>query len=60
MVTIDLNTKMLRPLQVGKQYRSIGKLVNRGKEIIITEGYICDEEGKLYAHGSVCIKEVKY
>lgn len=56
IVTIDLNTKMLRPLQVGKQYRSIGKLVNRGKEIIITEGYICDEEGKLYAHGSAVLK----
>lgn len=58
IVTIDLNTKMLRPLQVGQKYKGIGKLVNRGREIIITEGQILDEQGKLYAHGSAILKKL--
>lgn len=59
IVTIDLNTKMLRPLQIGQKYKGIGKLVNRGREIVITDGQIFDENGKLYAHGSAVLKIVE-
>ena len=56
IVTIDLNTKMLRPLQVGQCYKGIDTLVNRGREIIVTEGQIVDDKGKLYAHGTAILK----
>lgn len=56
IVTIDLNTKMLRPLQVGQQYKGIGKIVNKGREIIVTEGEIVDDQGKLYAYGAAILK----
>lgn len=58
IVTIDLDTKMLRPLQVDKSYKGIGTLINRGKEIVITEGRIVDDEGKLYAHGTAVLKVI--
>ena len=56
IVTIDLNTKMLRPLQVGQCYKGIDTLVNRGREIIVTEGQIVDDKVKLYAHGTAILK----
>lgn len=58
IVTIDLNTKMLRPLQLGIQYKGIGTVVNKGKEIVITEGKILDQSGKLYAYGSAVLKKL--
>lgn len=57
IVTIDLNTKMLRPLQVDQNYKGIGLLVNEGREIVITEGKILDSNGKVYAYGSAVLKK---
>ena len=50
--TVDLNIKMIRPIQVGKTYRGIGQLINAGRTIVITEGKIVDKNNKIYAHGS--------
>nr|WP_174505961.1 PaaI family thioesterase [Acinetobacter sp. Marseille-Q1620] len=53
--TIDLNVKMTRPLQVGKTYRAEANLINAGKNILITEGKIVDENQKVYAYGSATL-----
>lgn len=58
IVTVDLNTKMLRPLLVNQQYLGIGSLVNKGREIIVTEGKIIDKNGKIYACGSAVLKNI--
>ena len=50
--TTDLNVKMCRPLPFNKQLIAEGKVVNAGRNLVISEGYIRDEEGKLYAHAT--------
>ena len=50
--TTDLNIKMCRPLPFDKAYRAEGKVINRGRNLVISEGRIVDEEGKLYAHAT--------
>ena len=50
--TTDLNIKMCRPLTFDKAYRAEGKVINRGRNLVISEGRIVDEEGKLYAHAT--------
>ena len=53
--TIDLNIKMIRPMQAGKTYLGIGTLINAGRTIITTEGKIVDEKGKIYAHATATL-----
>ena len=43
---------MCRPLTFDKAYRAEGKVINRGRNLVISEGRIVDEEGKLYAHAT--------
>lgn len=50
--TIDLNVKMIRPMQVDTTYYASGELINAGRNIITTEGKILDEQGKIYAFAS--------
>ncbi|KXO85642.1 phenylacetic acid degradation protein [Acinetobacter venetianus] len=50
--TTDLNVKMCRPLPFNKQLIAEGKVINAGRNLVISEGYIRDEEGKLYAHAT--------
>lgn len=50
--TTDLNVKMCRPLPFNKQLIAEGKVINAGRNLVISEGYIRDEDGKLYAHGT--------
>ena len=57
--TVDLNIKMIRPIQVGKTYRGIGQLINAGRTIVITEGKIVDENNKIYAHGSATLMIIR-
>lgn len=57
--TVDLNIKMMRPMQVGKTYRGIGHLINAGRTIVITEGKIVDENNKNYAHGSATLMIIR-
>ena len=50
--TTDLNVKICRPLPFNKQLIAEGKVINAGRNLVISEGYIRDEEGKLYAHAT--------
>lgn len=53
--TIDLNIKMIRPMQAGKTYLGVGTLINAGRTIVSTEGKIVDENGKIYAHATATL-----
>lgn len=57
--TVDLNIKMIRPMQVGKTYRGIGNLINAGRTIVITEGKIIDENNKIYASGAATLMIIR-
>lgn len=47
--TIDLNIKMCRPIPFNKTLRAEGKVINVSKTLVISEGYIRDENDKIYA-----------
>lgn len=53
--TIDLNVKMTRPMQSGSTYRAVAKLINAGRNIVISEGKIVDENDKVYAFASATL-----
>ncbi|WP_109441341.1 PaaI family thioesterase [Acinetobacter haemolyticus] len=53
--TIDLNVKMIRPMQVNMIYYAQAELINAGRNIITTEGKIIDREGKVYAFASATL-----
>lgn len=57
--TIDLNTKMIRPLQLNKSYRAIGEVINTGRNVLTSEGRIIDENGKVFAYGSATLMVTK-
>ncbi|MDZ4299152.1 MAG: PaaI family thioesterase [Moraxellaceae bacterium] len=50
--TTDLSIKMCRPIPFGVKLIAEGKVINTGRSLVISEGYLCDEEGKLYAHAT--------
>ncbi|MCH7336384.1 PaaI family thioesterase [Acinetobacter sp. NIPH 2699] len=50
--TTDLNIKMCRPIPFNTKLIAEGKVINVGRNLIISEGYIRDEAGKLYAHAT--------
>ena len=50
--TTDLNVKMCRPLPFNTKLIAEGKVINAGRNLVISEGYIRDEDGKLYAHAT--------
>lgn len=50
--TTDLNIKMCRPLPFNKTVYAEGKVINAGRNLVISEGTIRDEEGKVYAHAT--------
>lgn len=47
--TTDLNIKMCRPIPFDTKLIAEGKVINAGRSLVISEGYIRDESGKLYA-----------
>lgn len=47
--TIDLNIKMCHPIPFNKTLRAEGKVINVSKSLVISEGYIRDENDKIYA-----------
>jgi len=57
--TTDLNIKMIRPMQVGITYRGVGKIINQGRTLVITEGRIMDENDKIYAHGTATLMIIR-
>lgn len=50
--TIELNVKMVRPVPYHKPLQAEGRVINAGKRLVISEAYLRDEEGTLYAHGT--------
>lgn len=48
----DLAIKMCRPMPFNKKLIAEGKVINVGRNLVISEGYLRDEEGKLYAHAT--------
>ncbi|MZR64392.1 PaaI family thioesterase [Alcanivorax sp. DP30] len=50
--TTDLNIKMCRPLPYDTPLIAEGRVINAGRSLVISEGYLRDESGKLYAHAT--------
>lgn len=50
--TTDLNIKMCRPIPFETRMIVEGKVINAGRSLVISEGTIRDEAGKLYAHAT--------
>ena len=57
--TTDLNIKMIRPMQINKTYRGIGKIINAGRTLVMTEGRIVDENDKVFAHGTATLMIIR-
>lgn len=47
--TTDLNIKMCRPVPFNKTLIAEGKVINIGRNLVISEGYLRDEDGKIFA-----------
>ncbi len=50
--TTDLNVKMCRPLPFNQPLIATGRVINVGRNLVISEGHIRDADGKLYAYGN--------
>ena len=51
-VTTDLRVKFIKPTPYDKKLFIVGKILNPQKRLAIGSGYICDEDGVIYAHAS--------
>lgn len=50
--TTDLTIKMCRPMPFNKKLIAEAKVINSGKNLVISEGYLRDENGRLYAYAT--------
>lgn len=50
--TIELSIKMCRPIPRYKSLIAEGRVINKSRSLVISEGDIKDEEGNLYAHAT--------
>jgi uncharacterized protein (TIGR00369 family) len=50
--TLDLSTKMIKPVPLGEDLVAEGKVINLSKKIGIAEGTLRDAGGNLYAHAT--------
>ncbi len=50
--TIELNVKMCKPVPFNKTLIAEGKVINKTRRLIISEGYLRDETGSLYAYAT--------
>ena len=57
--TIDLNVKMIRPMQIDTTYYAQAELINAGRNIVTTEGKIVDENGKIYAFATATLMIIR-
>ena len=57
--TTDLSIKMIRPMQLDKTYRGIGTIINAGRNLVMTEGRIVDENDKVFAHGTATLMIIR-
>ncbi|MFW2097055.1 MULTISPECIES: PaaI family thioesterase [unclassified Acinetobacter] len=57
--TIDLNVKMIRPMQIDTTYYAQAELINAGRNIVTTEGKIVDDNGKIYAFATATLMIIR-
>ena len=50
--TIELNVKMCKPVPFNKTLIAEGKVINKTRRLVISEGYLRDETGSLYAYAT--------
>lgn len=50
--TIDLNVKMLRPLQPGQRVISEAKVITQTRSLAVSSGTLVDETGRVLAQGT--------
>ena len=50
--TIELGVKMCRPLPFNVTLRAEGRVINKSRSLVISEGDIRDDAGVLYAHAT--------
>lgn len=50
--TIELNVKMCKPVPFNKTLIAEGKVINKSRRLVISEGYLRDENGSLYAYAT--------
>jgi uncharacterized protein (TIGR00369 family) len=50
--TLDLNTKMVNPIPLGKELVGEGRVIHLSKKIGLSEGTLKDAQGNLYAHAT--------
>ncbi len=50
--TTDLNIKLCRPIPFNTRLLAEGKVINAGRNLVISEADLRDEAGKLYAHAT--------
>lgn len=50
--TIELNVKMCKAIPVNKTLRAEGRVINKSRSLVISEGFIRDDAGTLYAHAT--------
>jgi len=58
--TVDLNVKMIRPMQVNCSYYAHAELINAGRTLMITSGKIVDDQGKIYAYASATLMLIQH
>lgn len=50
--TIELNVKMVKAIPFNKPLRAEGRVINVSSRLVISEGYIRDDDDVLYAYGT--------
>jgi uncharacterized protein (TIGR00369 family) len=56
LATLDLNTKMLKHIPLGKEFVAEGRVIHLSKKIGISEGTLKDAQANLYAHATaICM-----
>jgi len=58
--TVDLNVKMVKPVPLDTKLIATGKVISKSKSLSTSEGFLKDNHGKIYAHGTAtCIIKSK-
>jgi len=50
--TVDINIKMMRPIPLNEELQAEGRVLNLSKNLGVSEGFIRDTGGKLYAQAT--------
>jgi len=50
--TVELKISFIRPIAPGMNVTAMGKVINAGRRLMVAEGQIHDDTGRLLAHGT--------